>query len=97
MVQPGRQERQPSVQPETPRLRPARYKALAAARGRVRRIARAKPLVRLKALDFADQAMLFGGGLLVNGVALSATDARLCDVSHNEHSIVPGHSLIERC
>jgi membrane protein len=66
MVQPGRQERQPSVQPETPRLRPARYKALAAARDRFEGSLAQSFLARLKALDFADQAMLSGGGLLVS-------------------------------
>jgi membrane protein len=66
MVQPDRQERQPSIQPETPRLRPARYKALAAARDRFEGSLAQSFLVRLKALDFADQAMLFGGGLLVS-------------------------------
>jgi membrane protein len=66
MVQPGRQGRQPSVQPETPRLRSARYKALAAARDRFEGSLAQSFLARLKALDFADQAMLFGGGLLVS-------------------------------
>ena len=66
MVQPDRQQRQPSVQPETPRLRPARYKALAAARDRFEGSLAQSFLVRLKALDFADQAMLFGGGLLAS-------------------------------
>jgi membrane protein len=66
MVQPDRQERPPGVQPETPRLRPARYKALAAARGRFDGSLAQSFLARLKALDFADQAMLFGGGLLVS-------------------------------
>jgi membrane protein len=65
-VQPDRHERQPSVQPETPRLRPARYKALAAARDRFEGSLAQSFLARLKALDFADQAMLFGGGLLVS-------------------------------
>jgi membrane protein len=66
MVQPDRQERQPGVQPETRRLRPARYKVLAAARGRFEGSLAQGILARLKALDFADQAMLFGGGLLVS-------------------------------
>ncbi|MGC2741520.1 MAG: hypothetical protein WA274_26790, partial [Candidatus Acidiferrales bacterium] len=65
MVQPDRQ-RQPSVQPETSRLRPARYKALAAVRDRFEGSLAQSFLVRLKALDFADQAMLFGGGLLAS-------------------------------
>jgi membrane protein len=66
MVQPDRQERQPSVQPETPRPRPARHKRLASARDRFKGSLAQSFLVRLKALDFADQAMLFGGGLLVS-------------------------------
>jgi hypothetical protein len=66
MVQPDRQQRQPSVQPETSRLRPARYKALAAARDRFEGSLAQSFLARLKALDFADQAMLFGGGLLAS-------------------------------
>jgi membrane protein len=66
MVQRGRQERQPGAQPETPRLVPARYKALAWARDRFNGSLAQGFLVRLKALDFADQAMLFGGGLLVS-------------------------------
>jgi membrane protein len=66
MVQPDRQERPPGVQPETPRRRPARYKVLAAARGRFEGSPAQSFLARLKALDFADQAMLFGGGLLVS-------------------------------
>jgi membrane protein len=66
MVQPDRHERPPGVQPEPPRRRPARYKALAAARGRFEGSLAQSFLARLKALDFADQAMLFGGGLLVS-------------------------------
>jgi hypothetical protein len=44
----------------------ARYKVLAAARGRFEGSLGQSFLVRLKALDFADQAMFFGGGLLVS-------------------------------
>jgi hypothetical protein len=66
MVQPGRQERQPGAQPETPRSAPARYKALASARDRFEGSLAQGFLARLKALDFADQAMLFGAGLLVS-------------------------------
>ena len=66
MVQPGRQERQPGAQRETPPSRPARYKALARARDRFDGSLAQSFLMRLKALDFADQAMLFGGGLLVS-------------------------------
>jgi membrane protein len=44
----------------------ARYKVLAAARGRFEGSLAQSFLARLKALDFAGQAMLFGGGLLVS-------------------------------
>jgi membrane protein len=66
MVQPDRQERQPATQRETPPSRPARYNALAWARARFDRSLAQSFLARLKALDFADQAMLFGAGLLVS-------------------------------
>ena len=66
MVQPGRQERQPGAQRGTPPSRPARYKALARTRDRFDGSLAQSFLMRLKALDFADQAMLFGGGLLVS-------------------------------
>ncbi len=66
MVQPDRQERQPAAQRETPPSRPARHKALAAARDRFEGSPAQSFLMRLKALDFADQAMLFGAGLLVS-------------------------------
>ena len=65
MVQPDRQERQPSIQPEgTPR--PSRHMALAAVHDWFEGSFAQSFLVRLKALGFADQAMLFGGGLLVS-------------------------------
>ena len=66
MVQPDRQERQPATQRETPPSRPARYNALAWARARFDGSLAQSFLARLKALDFADQAMLFGAGLLVS-------------------------------
>jgi membrane protein len=66
MVQPDRQERQPGAQPEPPRLLPVKYKALASARDRFEGSLAQSFLVRLKALDFATQAMLFGAGLLVS-------------------------------
>ena len=66
MVQPGRQERQPAAQRETPPSRPARYKAVAWARDRFEGSLAQSFLQRLKALDFASQAMLFGAGLLVS-------------------------------
>ena len=65
MVQPDRQECQPSIQPEgTPR--PSRHMALAAVHDWFEGSFAQSFLVRLKALGFADQAMLFGGGLLVS-------------------------------
>jgi membrane protein len=66
MVQPDRQQRQPGAQPEPPHSVPARYKALARARDRFDGSLARSFLMRLKALDFAGQAMLFGGGLLVS-------------------------------
>ena len=66
MVQPHRQKRQPGAQPETPRLLPAPYKVLAWARDRFEGSFAQSFLMRLKALDFASQAMLFGAGLLVS-------------------------------
>jgi membrane protein len=66
MVQPDRQERQPGAQPGTPPSRPARYTVLAWARDRFEGSLAQGFLQRLKALDFADQAMLFGAGLLVS-------------------------------
>jgi membrane protein len=66
MVQPDRQERQPAAQPGTPLSRPARHKALAWARDRFDGSLAQSFLQRLTALDFADQAMLFGAGLLVS-------------------------------
>ena len=66
MVQPDRQERQPAAQRESPPPRPARYKALAWVRDWFEGSLAQSFLVRLKALDFADQAILFGAGLLVS-------------------------------
>ena len=66
MVQPDRRESQPAAQRETPPSRPARYKAVAWARDRFEGSLAQSFLQRLKALDFASQAMLFGAGLLVS-------------------------------
>jgi hypothetical protein len=66
MVQPNRQERQPAARRGTPPPRPARYKTLAWARDRFDGSLAQSFLQRLKALDFADQAVLFGAGLLVS-------------------------------
>jgi membrane protein len=66
MVQPDRQERQPAAQLGTPPSRPARHNVLAWARDRFEGSLAQSFLQRLKALDFADQAILFGAGLLVS-------------------------------
>jgi len=66
MVQPDRQERQPAAQRDTPPPLPARSNTLARARDRFKGSLAQRFLQRLKALDFADQAMLFGAGLLVS-------------------------------
>lgn len=41
--------------------------------------------------------VLMKEGTKPNVVALSATDARLCDIRHNKRSVVLGHKFIERC
>ena len=66
MVQPDRQERQPAAQRDTPPPLPARSNTLARARDRFKGSLAQRFLQRLKALDIADQAMLFGAGLLVS-------------------------------
>ena len=66
MVQPDRQGRQPAAQRETTPSRPAGRRALSAARDWFEGSPAQSFLVRLRALDFANQAMLFGAGLLVS-------------------------------
>jgi len=66
MAQPDRQQRQPAAQRDTPPSLRARPNALARARGRFEGSLAQSFLQRLKDLDFADQAMLFGAGLLVS-------------------------------
>jgi membrane protein len=66
MAQPSRQERQPAAPRETPPSPSAWYKTLAWARDRFEGSLGQSFLQRLKALDFADQAMLFGAGLLTS-------------------------------
>jgi membrane protein len=66
MVQPGRQEHHPAAQRGTPRSRLAGYEALAWARVWFEESLAQGFLQRLKALDFARQAVLFGSGLLVS-------------------------------
>ena len=66
MVQPERRDDGRDAQRGAPPSRPAVGKALSAARDRFEGSRAQSFLVRLKALDFADQAMLFGAGLLVS-------------------------------
>jgi membrane protein len=66
MVQPDPQDRQPAAQRVTTPSRPAGHKALAAARDRFEGSLAQSFVRQLKALDFANQAMLFGAGLLVS-------------------------------
>src|SRR5215469_5989629 len=66
MVQPGRRERQPAAEPGPPPSRAARYKVLAWAHDRFEGSLAQSFLTRLKVLDFANQAVLFGAGLLVS-------------------------------
>jgi membrane protein len=66
MVQPDRQERQTATQREPLSSHPARHTALTWARGRFEGSLAQRFLQRLTALDFADQAMLFGAGLLAS-------------------------------
>jgi membrane protein len=66
MVQPDRQQRQPAAPRDTPPRLRARSNVLAWARDRFEGSFAQSFLQRLKALDFADQAMLFGAGLLVS-------------------------------
>lgn len=65
-AQPGGSEREPPGQDETTPSRPAWRKGLAAARDRFEGSI-AQDIVReLRALDFSNQAMLFGAGLLIS-------------------------------
>src|SRR6201993_2398337 len=66
MGQPDRREGHPAAQRSTPPSRPARDKAVAWARDRFEGSLAQGFLQRLKAVDFASQAMLFGAGLLVS-------------------------------
>jgi membrane protein len=66
MVQPYRQDRQPATPREVPASRPAAGNALSAARARFDRSLAGSFLRQLRALDFANQAILFGAGLLVS-------------------------------
>jgi membrane protein len=66
MVQPDRRERQPAAEPGPPPSRAARHNALVRARDRFEGSLAQSFLTRLKILDFANQAILFGAGLLVS-------------------------------
>jgi membrane protein len=66
MVQPDRHDHQPAARPEVPSSRPAGRKALSAARDRFEGSVAQSFVRRLRALDFANQAMLFGAGMLVS-------------------------------
>ena len=83
MVQPDRRERQPAAEPGPPPSSASRYKALVWARDRFEGSLAQRFLTRLTALDFADQAMLFGAGLLVSllpfVILLSAFASRRVD------------------
>jgi membrane protein len=66
MVQPNHPDPQPAAQRETTRSRHAVNEALAAARARFEGSAAQSFVGQLKALEFSNQAMLFGAGLLVS-------------------------------
>jgi membrane protein len=65
MGQPRAQDRQPAEREATPSW-PVVNKALAAARGRYEGSLAQSVIMQLKAIDFTDQVMLFGAGLLVS-------------------------------
>jgi hypothetical protein len=65
MVQPNRQDRQPAQRKAT-QSGPVGRRALSTVRDRFEGSLAQSFLIRLKALDFANQAMLFGAGLLVS-------------------------------
>jgi membrane protein len=66
MVQPDHQDRQLATAREVPVSRSGVGSALSAARVRFRRSLAGSFVRQLRALDFANQAMLFGAGLLVS-------------------------------
>lgn len=66
MVQPSRHDRHPAVAREAAPSRPVARRALSAARDRYQGSLAQNFVSQLKALDFANQAMLFGAGLLVS-------------------------------
>jgi membrane protein len=66
MVQHDRQDRQPAAQHETTQSESAGQKALAEARGWYQGSLAQAFVMQLKAIDFTDEVMLFGAGLLVS-------------------------------
>jgi membrane protein len=66
MVQHDRQGRQPAAQRETTPPRLQRYKIVAAARDRYEGSLAQGFVLQLRAIDFSDQVMLFGAGMLVS-------------------------------
>src|SRR5260370_10665142 len=66
MVQPDSQDHQLASRLETTPSQPAGRRALVAARARYEGSLTQSFVAELKALDFADQIMLFGAGLLVS-------------------------------
>jgi len=66
MVQPDRQDHQLAPRRETAPSLPARRKVLAAAKARYEGSLAQSFVAELMALDFADEVMLFGAGLLVS-------------------------------
>ena len=66
MVQPHAQDREPAAPRDAPPSRPAVTKAVTAARDRYAGSLAQGFVTQLKAIDFTDQVMLFGAGLLVS-------------------------------
>jgi len=70
MVQPDHKDPQPVAEQEATPARRAERKALAAARNRFEGSLAQSFVRQLKAIDFSDQVMLFGAGLLVSALPL---------------------------
>jgi membrane protein len=68
MVQPDSQERRPAAARGAPPSRPVRHKVLAAVRDRYEGSLAQGVVAQLKAIEFSDQVMLFGAGLLVSAL-----------------------------
>ena len=76
MVQPDHKDGQPAVQPAAPpqpaasSMRRAERKAVAAAQNRFEGSLAQSFVMQLKVIDFSDQVMLFGAGMLVSALPL---------------------------